>query len=87
MYRHLVDMDKIEIKIPLPWLLSVVKNLKKISHNIQQYESYLSNQYDWNEAMSLGDNRRYIESLEEKLNKIINNSIEIVVKTKTENNT
>jgi hypothetical protein len=82
MYRHLVEMDKIEIKIPLPWLLSVVKNLKKVSHNIREFEGYLSNQCDWNEAMGLGENRKYIESLEQNLNNLISNNVEIEVKLK-----
>lgn len=80
-------MDKIEIKIPLPWLLSVVKNLKKVSHNIREYEGCFSNQYDWNESMSLGENRKYIESLEQNLSNIISNSVEIVVKTDSGKNT
>ena len=79
-------MDNLKIKIPLPWLLSVVKNLRKVSHNIRQYEGYLGNQYDWNEAMGLGENRKYIESLEDKLKKVINNSVEVVVKTTAEEN-
>lgn len=80
-------MDNLEIKLSLPWLLSVVKNLRKVSHNIQQYEGYLNNQYDWNEAMGLAENRKYIESLEDKLKKVINNSVEVVVKTSSEKNT
>ena len=87
MYRHLVEMDKIEIKIPLPWLLSVVKNLKKVSHNIREYENYLASLHDWNEAKGLSDNRKYIESLEQNLSNIISNSVEIVVKTDSGKNT
>lgn len=75
-------MDKIEIKIPLPWLLSVVKNLKKVSHNIREYENYLDSLYDWNESKGLNDNRKYIESLEQNLNNLISNSVEIEVKLK-----
>jgi hypothetical protein len=75
-------MDKIEIKMPLPWLLSVMKNLKKVSHNIRQYEGYLSNQCDWNEAMGLGENRKYIESLEQNISNLIYNNIEVEVKLK-----
>ena len=82
MYRHLVEMDKIEIKISLPWLLSVVKSLKKVSHNIMGFEGYLNNQRDWNEAMILGENRKYIDSLEQNLSNIINNSVELEVKLK-----
>jgi hypothetical protein len=82
MYRHLVEMNKIEIKISLPWLISVVKNLKKVSHNIREFEGYLNNQRDWNEAMSLGENRKYIDSLEQNLSNIINNSVELEVKLK-----
>jgi hypothetical protein len=80
-------MDKIEIKIPLPWLLSVVKNLKKVSHNIREYENYLASLHDWNEAKGLSDNRKYIESLEQNLSNIISNSVEIVVKTDSGKNT
>lgn len=76
-------MDKIEIKIPLPWLLSVVKNLKKVSHNIREYENYLDSLYDWNESKGLNDNRKYIESLEQNLNNLISNSVEIEVKLKS----
>jgi hypothetical protein len=77
-------MDNLEIKLSLPWLLSVVKNLRKVSHNIRLYEEYLGNQYDWNEAMGLSENRKYIESLEDKLKKVINDSVEIVVKKPSE---
>ena len=76
-------MNKIEIKISLPWLISVVKNLKNVSHNIMEFEGYLNNQHDWNEAMSLGENRKYIDSLEQNLSNIINNSVELEVKLKT----
>lgn len=73
MYRHLVEtMEKIEIKLPLPWLLSVIKNLKKVSHNIRQQENHLDNNCDWNEAMNLSLNRKYIDSLEQKLTEVIN---------------
>lgn len=75
-------MDKIDIKIPLPWLLSVVKNLKKVSHNIQQHENHLDNNFDWDEAMNLSLNRKYIDSLEQKLTEVINDSIEVKVKVK-----
>ena len=75
-------MEKIDIKIPLPWLLSVVKNLKKVSHNIRQYEICLGNNYDWNEALDLSLNRKYIDNLEQKLTEVINNSIEVKVKVK-----
>ena len=84
MYRHLVEMDKIEIKIPLPWLLSVVKNLKKVSHNIREYENYLASLHDWNEAKGLSDNRKYIESLEKNLSNTISNSVEFEIKVKSE---
>lgn len=77
-------MDKIEIKIPLPWLLSVVKNLKKVSHNIREYENYLDSLRDWTEAKGLNDNRKYIESLEKNLTNIISNSVEFEVKLKSE---
>jgi len=80
MYRHLVEMDKIEIKVPLPWLLSVVKNLKKVSHNIREYENYFESLRDWNEAKGLSENRKYIESLEKNLSNIISNSVEFEVK-------
>lgn len=80
-------MDKIEIKISLPWLLSVVKNLKKVSHNIREYENYLESLRDWNEAKGLNLNRKYIESLEQNLSNIISNSVEIVVKTDSGKNT
>lgn len=75
-------MDNLEIKLPLSWLLSVVKNLKKVSHNIREYEGHLCNQCDWNEAMGLAENRKYIESLEQNLNNLISNSVEIEVKLK-----
>jgi len=84
MYRHLVEMDKIEIKIPLPWLLSVVKNLRKVSHNIREYENYLESLRDWEEARGLNYNRKYIESLEKNLSNLISNSVDFEVKLKTE---
>ncbi len=77
-------MKKIEIKLPLPWLLSVVKNLKKVSNNIRVFEGYLSNQYDWNEAMDLAINRKYVDELQEELSQIINNNVEVEVKVKSE---
>jgi hypothetical protein len=76
-------MDNLEIKIPLPWLLSVVKNLKKVSHNIREYENYLGSLRDWNEAKGLSDNRKYIDSLEQNLMKAINNNVEVEVKIKS----
>ena len=77
-------MDKIEIKIPLPWLLSVVKNLRKVSHNIREYENYLESLRDWEEARGLNYNRKYIESLEKNLSNLISNSVDFEVKLKTE---
>jgi hypothetical protein len=77
-------MDNLEIKIPLPWLLSVVKNLKKVSHNIREYENYLDSLRDWNEASGLRNNRTYIDSLEQNLMKAINNNVKVEVKIKSE---
>jgi len=77
-------MDKIEIKVPLSWLLSVVKNLKKVSHNIREYENYLDSLRDWTEAKGLSENRKYIESLEKNLSNIISNNVEFEIKLKTE---
>jgi CRISPR/Cas system Type II protein with McrA/HNH and RuvC-like nuclease domain len=75
-------MDKIEIKVPLSWLLSVVKNLKKVSHNIREYENYLDSLRDWTEAKGLSENRKYIESLEKNLSNIISNNVEFEIKLK-----
>jgi len=76
-------MDNLEIKLPLSWLLGVVKNLKKVSHNIREYENYLDSLRDWNEAKGLSDNRKYIDSLEQNLKKVINDSVEVEVKLKS----
>lgn len=73
-------MEKIGIKLPLSWLLSVVENLKKVSHNIRQYEIYLGNNRDWDEAMGLSLNRKYVDNLEQNLTEAIKGSIEVKLK-------
>ena len=61
--------SQINIKVSL--LLSIVKNLHKVSHNIEAFEDYLGNKNEWNEAMILRQNRFYIESLLRTLKQLI----------------
>ena len=65
-------MDKNpEVKVQVSFLLSIMKNLKKVSHNISAFENYLGDMRDWNEAIKLRENRIYIDSLHNALNTII----------------
>jgi hypothetical protein len=77
MYRHLIEMDKNpEVKVQVSFLLSIMKNLKKVSHNISAFENYLGDMRDWNEAMKLRENRIYIDSLHNALNTIVTTNSE-----------
>ena len=70
-------MDKNpEVKVQVSFLLSIMKNLKKVSHNISAFENYLGDMRDWNEAMKLRENRIYIDSLHNALNTIVTTNSE-----------
>ena len=70
-------MDKNpEVKVQVSFLLSIMKNLKKVSHNISAFENYLGDMRDWNEAMKLRENRIYIDSLYNSLNTIVTTNSE-----------
>ena len=65
-------MDKNpEIKLKVSFVISIMKNLKKVSHNISAFENYLGDMSDWNEAMKLRENRIYIDSLHNALNTLV----------------
>ena len=64
-------MEELTVSMNVGSLMRMTENLRRVSNNIQNFENMLSSQYDWNEALSLRENRVYIESLYTKFNGIL----------------
>jgi hypothetical protein len=65
-------MEELTVSMNVGSLMRMTENLRRVSNNIHNFEHMLSSQYDWNEALSLRENRVYIEQLYHKFNGILN---------------
>lgn len=64
-------MEELTVSMNVGSLMRMTENLRRVSNNIQNFENMLSNQYDWNEALALRQNRVYIQQLYHKFNGIL----------------
>ena len=64
-------MEELTVPMNVGSLMRLTENLRRVSNNIQNFENMLSNQYDWNEALALRENRVYIQQLYHKFNGIL----------------